>query len=62
MITAKGNAGVTVEIGPIDVSLLRKQNKLLVEMIWDDMDTILWGVVEMLNDVIDEAERDLHTM
>jgi hypothetical protein len=57
MVTASGNAGVTVEIGPIDIDLLKKQANMIADLTILNEDThILWGVVEMLNDIIDEAE------
>lgn len=53
-ITAKGSAGLSVDIGPIDTQLLQKQKEALVEMIWDDEKNILWGLVYMLDDILDE--------
>jgi hypothetical protein len=53
-VVAKGNAGVTVEIGPIDIELLKKQANMIADLTILNEDThILWGVVEMLNDIID---------
>lgn len=56
-ITAKGNAGATVEVGPIDIDLLNKQKQELIATIWEDKDNILWGIVCMLDDICD-AIRD----
>jgi hypothetical protein len=55
-VISKGKAGHTLEIGPIDIDILKKQHEQLVEMIWNDTDNILWGIVYMLEDVIDEIE------
>ena len=58
MITAKGNAGVTVEVGPIDIDILNRQKQELVNLIWEDKDSILWGVVYMLDDICDAIEEE----
>ena len=58
MITAKGNAGVTVEVGPIDIDILNRQKQELVNLIWEDKDSILWGVVYMLDDICDVIEDE----
>lgn len=58
MITAKGNAGVTVEVGPIDIDILNRQKQELVNLIWEDKDSILWGIVYMLDDICDEIEDE----
>lgn len=58
MITAKGNAGVTVEVGPIDIDILNRQKQELVNLIWEDKDSILWGVVYMLDDICDAIEDE----
>lgn len=56
-VIAKGNAGITIEIGPIDIDLLKKQANMIADLtILNDDTHILWGVVEMLNDIIDEVE------
>jgi hypothetical protein len=56
-VESKGNAGVTIEIGPIDIDLLKKQANMIADLtILNDDTHILWGVVEMLNDIIDELE------
>jgi hypothetical protein len=55
-VIAKGNAGVTIEIGPIDIDMLKKQANMIADLTILNEDThILWGVVEMLNDIIDEV-------
>ena len=58
MITAKGNAGVTVEVGPIDIDILNRQKQELVNLIWEDKDSILWGIVYMLDDICDSIEDE----
>lgn len=58
MITAKGNAGVTVEVGPIDIDILNRQKQELVNLIWEDKDSILWGIVYMLDDICDAIEGE----
>ena len=55
MIVAEGNAGVTIEFGPIDLDMLNDQYKELINLIWDDTDNILWGVVEMIGDILYES-------
>jgi hypothetical protein len=57
-VIAEGNAGVSVEVGPIDPKLLKDQLQELIELIWDDGDNILWGIVYMLEDIADEIEMD----
>ena len=57
-ITAKGTAGVSVEIGPIDPSLLKDQIEALIDLIIEDGDNPLWGIVYMLEDIADEIEMD----
>lgn len=56
MIVAEGNAGVTIEFGPIDLDMLNDQYKELINLIWDDTDNILWGVVEMIGDILYESK------
>ena len=58
MVTARGTAGASVEVGPIDPKLLKDQLQELIELIWDDGDNILWGIVYMLEDIADEIEMD----
>ena len=57
-VVARGNAGATVEVGPIDPKLLKDQLQELIELIWDDGDNILWGIVYLLEDIADEIEMD----
>jgi hypothetical protein len=47
-----------LDIGPIDTDLLNAQKQALVEMIWNDMDNILWGLVYMLDDICDAIEDE----
>jgi len=56
MVTARGTAGVSVEIGPIDIDMLNKQNIELIKLIADDEDNILWGLVHMVNDILWESK------
>ena len=60
-ITARGTAGVSVEIGPIDIDMLKEQKKELLEMIWEKEGSSLWGIVYMLDDILDEVENDFHS-
>jgi uncharacterized spore protein YtfJ len=61
MVTARGTAGVSVEIGPIDLDMLNKQNIQLIKLIEHDEDNILWGLVHMVNDILWEVKNDLHS-
>ena len=56
MVTARGTAGVSVEIGPIDVDILNDQYTALVDLIADDQKNILWGVVYMIGDILQELD------
>ena len=56
MVTARGTAGVSVEIGPIDLDMLNDQYNELINLIWEDTDNILWGVVEMIGDILYESK------
>ena len=40
-------------IKDVDLKLLNEQRKLLVDLIWNDQDTDLWGLVDMLDYIID---------
>jgi len=55
MVTARGTAGVSVEIGPIDIDMLNKQHIELIKLIADDEDHVLWGLVHMVNDILWES-------
>jgi hypothetical protein len=55
MVTARGTAGVSVEIGPIDIDILKEQKKELLETIWEKEGSSLWGIVYMLDDILDEV-------
>jgi hypothetical protein len=57
-VIAKGNAGVTVEVGPIDPKLLKDQIEDLIDLILSDGDSPLWGIVYFLEDIADEIEMD----
>jgi hypothetical protein len=47
---------VDIAIGPVDLELLERQRNILLDLIWDDSDNDLWGLIEMLNDMIDLRE------
>lgn len=55
MVTARGTAGVSVEIGPIDIDMLNKQYNELIKLIASDENHVLWGLVHMIGDIIHEA-------
>lgn len=38
----------------IDMELLRQQKAELLRIIWDDKDSILWGLVELIDHIEDE--------
>jgi hypothetical protein len=42
-----------IVIPNVDLSILYLQHEDLMEMIWDKPDSLLWGLVEMLDYVID---------
>lgn len=44
----------SVTIPSVDLSILYLQHGDLMEKIWDEPDSLLWGLVEMLDYVIDE--------
>ena len=52
------NGNATVEIGPIDPSLLKDQIEQIIELIFEDGDNPLWGVVYMLEDIADEIQME----
>ena len=39
----------------IDTDMLNEQRMLLIDRIWDDEDTPLWGLVNMLDDWYDNT-------
>jgi hypothetical protein len=41
-----------ITLGPVDLNLLSDQLELLVSKIGNDGDSILWGLVEMLEDIL----------
>jgi hypothetical protein len=61
-VVARGNAGVTMEIGPIDMDMLKEQKQILLETIWDieeqDKRFKLWGIVEMIDYIQEVHERE----
>lgn len=56
-ITSRGTAGVSVEVGPLDIDILKEQKKELLETIWEKEGSSLWGIVYMLDDILDEEEN-----
>lgn len=62
VVIAKGNAGHTLEIGPIDMELLSEQKQMLLEALCDieeqDKRYKLWGLVEMIDHIQDIHERE----
>jgi uncharacterized spore protein YtfJ len=58
MVTARGTAGVSVEIGPIDIDMLNKQYIQLIKLIADDEDHELWGLVHMVGDILWESNLE----
>ena len=56
MVTARGTAGVSVEIGPIDIDILNKQYTQLIKLIEHDEDNELWGLVYMIGDILSECD------
>jgi len=45
----------------IDLKTLRDQKDLLVKQIWGDKNSILWGIVHMIDHIQDTAEKSLGT-
>ena len=39
----------TITFDNVDVEMLNEQREMLVEKLLDDQDSILWGLVEMLD-------------
>jgi hypothetical protein len=58
MVTARGTAGVSVEIGPIDIDMLNKQYNELIKLIASDENHVLWGLVHMVNDILWESNLE----
>lgn len=56
-ITARGTAGVSVEVGPLDIDILKEQKKELLETIWEKEGSSLWGIVYMIDDILDLEEN-----
>lgn len=48
----------TITLGPFDIPLLKDQVDIIMEMIENDQDSIVWGIVEMLNDIIDTHNQE----
>ena len=54
--------GRPIDWEKIDWVLLKKQKQELVEMIWDEQDSILWGIVHLIDEIQDwiEPEESYH--
>ena len=54
--------GRPIDWEKIDWVLLKKQKQELVEMIWDEQESILWGIVHLIDDIQDwiEPEESYH--
>ena len=50
---------IDVIIPKIDIDILKIQHEELIEKLWDEPDAVLWGLVEMLDYVLDMYEPDL---
>ena len=44
-----------IEVKNVDMMLLQRQRQLLIAKLWDDKDSELWGLVEMLDEIEDYA-------
>lgn len=51
------NGDVRVEIGPIDSKILENQISNLTDIILHDEDNSLWGIVYMLEEILDEIKK-----
>lgn len=55
-----------IMIPNVDISILRMQHADLIEMLWDKPDSLLWGVIEMFDFVLDTydlgIDNDLQAM
>jgi len=44
-----------IEVKNVDMMLLQRQRQLLIAKLWNDKDSELWGLVEMLDEIEDYA-------
>ena len=44
-----------IEVKNVDMMLLQRQRQLLIANLWNDKDSVLWGLVEMLDEIEDYA-------
>jgi hypothetical protein len=51
------NGNIMAEIGPISPKLLQEQVDELIDLIENDGDSTLWGIVHMLGDILDAADE-----
>lgn len=40
----------------VDIEILKIQHQDLIEKLWQEPDSVLWGLVEMLDYIIDEYD------
>ena len=45
----------------LNYELLKRQRDELLEAIWEDKGTELWGLVELLDALVEELEKTLNT-
>lgn len=45
-----------MSLDKIDLPMLKEQKMALLELIWDDEENILWGIVNMLDDIQDALD------
>ena len=48
-----------ITIPNVDLSILKLQHEDLMEELWDKPDSLLWGLVEMLDYVLDNYENPI---
>ena len=47
---------VDIYIPNVDISILRMQHADLIEKLWQEPDSILWGLVEMLDHILENYD------
>lgn len=50
-----------IHIKNVDIKLLDKQRKQLIKKIWNEPNSIIWGIVNMLDDVCDEHLKEIRS-
>ena len=48
-----------IMIPNVDISILKLQHMDLIETLWDKPDSLLWGIVELLDYVLDTYDTDI---